>query len=217
MKKLFSIMIAITMILACVFSVGAYSLHGSDSDDFEEIKVLETELNPLFSDYFYEKTGDDTFRELSVVQYGTLGDAEEEYVLVSFIADSAVKKDVMYRLDEFAVVSQYESPLFIDGMAVYTKSDGLWHPFSYIYEKDINEFAFIMQMHQTPALVGTLSWFLSGDDYNIEFATTIQKFLANMDIGITIDETCYLDFDNDGDVTIKDATAIQKYIAGLEY
>ena len=218
MKKLISLILAIVMICACALSVSAFSPVDPESEEGKLKEAMISELEASLTDYILKQTGEEI--EVYIGNYFSL--EEDEYKIVSFQTDADVEKEYFSRMGIFAYRCYTESPVFKEGFAVYTVADNQWRPLSYMYEKDItalydlctydfwratnikNEFNYITHF----AIVGTP---------NITVVSVMQKYLAGMDVSadVTAEEVQYLDVDNDGVVTIKDASELQRFIAGL--
>ena len=217
MKKLISLILAIVMICACALSVSAFSPIDPESEEGKRREEIRVELESSLKEYIFEQTGVDSVTRVELLF------CKEEYKLISFYTNVDTDKEYFYRMGIFAVRGHKEQPVFKDGFAVYAESDKQWHPLSYLFNKDNyalydlcnwdmwgetqnrNEFNFVTHF----AIMGTP---------DITMVSIMQKYLAGMDVSadITAEEVQYIDIDNDGIVTIKDASALQRALVGLD-
>ncbi len=221
MKKLISLVLTMIMIFSCVITASAYTPIDPDSDYAKYIKELEAEHIVLLSDYITEQTGTDTKVSVNYLLSGEIDN--KDYYLFSFHTDADVEKEYSYRMSVYAFYGKIEHPVFREGFAVYTVADEQWHSLDYLYGRDdwgLTELCNIDRWEQTGSFNDfnfIVHFAIDGSYPNIVYATVIQKHLAGLNSN-EIPEDCvkYLDIDNDGEVTIKDATTLQKYLAGLE-
>lgn len=221
MKKLISILLVAVLLITCVASVSAFTPIDPESEEGKRIAALEAELELSLSDYIAQQTGEDIEVHAYYLYSGEID--KEEYHIISFYSDADVENEYFYRMGIYAFKGYKEAPVFKEGFAVYTTADEQWHPLSYLYGVDDYALSFVAVLDQWGATniineFNIITHFAIWGYPDISVATEIQKYLAGIDVSdeVTEDEVQYLDVDNDGEVTIKDATAVQKFIAGLE-
>lgn len=221
MKKIISLILTLILMLSCVLSVGAFSPHEPDSPQGQKIAAIEAEYKVILSDYITEQTDKET---AVIVRY--LRSCEinnEEHYIFGFFTDADIEKESFYRMGIYAFVCERESPVFKEGFAVYNLTEKEWYPLSYLYGKDNEMLDYICELDAWSATnisnqFNYITHFALWGLPDISIATIIQKLLAGIDCSdlISENEVQYLDVDNDGDITIKDATTLQKYLAGFE-
>ncbi len=222
MKKMIALIMTLALIISCIVTVSADSPFPPYSEEEKLLADWESKLTVSLANYITAQTGEAT--EVTQLKINALDNLKYgEYYLVSFKTDADVEKEYFYRMGMYALVGHAETPVFADGFAVYTTADEQWHPLSYVNGK----YDYVLEQLASGYLWGELicdnefcyiTHFAGYDFLNVTVATNIQKLLAGIDVSdeVTEDEVQYHDIDNDGSITIKDATAVQKCIAGLE-
>lgn len=217
MKKVIALIMAMVLMACCAFSASAFSPNEEYVARGDEIA---REIKPSFDEFLSENSSGATSSYVDVILY----DESEVggYYLISFNSKDAVPTSINYRMGIYAVEGEYTFPVFADGYAVYTIDDKQWHPLSYLYTarpKVLEELAMLDKWGQAGITrFNFVTTYATWIDPNITVVTTIQKYLADIDISgeVSPDDVKYLDVDNSGEVDIKDATALQKYVADIE-
>ena len=227
MKKLLSIMLAVVMLLAmCVVSVQAYDIECGNVYD-------ESMLRGFVADYITQKRDDiklfdSTYDEVSyTVLYSHYSDDMPipNFVLIDIDFKNNASPESAIQIGDYIITNDAwygYNPYFLLGYFIVLPDTGEVINLETAHNRQIDGFERIFTETDIARIIGDTD---KDGIISIKDATYIQKLLAQFE-GYTKDyytlipyvmKYYFADFNGDFDVTISDATEIQKCVAGLEY
>lgn len=209
MKKVIALVLSLVFILSASISANAFDPNPPDYFE-EEFSKIKAEIQPIFEEYFKEKTGGNEVLDI------TIKDGTDSIAAFTFTSDGDEHKEYFNRFDIYFEKTSYTHPLFPSGYVVYEYESGEFMSRQEAGEKGLIDLdlSAIYGLDFDAAdfcIVGAVAY--PAGILNIMSVTVLQMDLAKETSEYDVRT---VDFNNDGKFNIKDATDIQKYLVGTE-
>lgn len=214
MKKVIALFLSLVFILSASISANAFDPYPPDYFE-EEFSKIKAEIQPIFEEYFKEKTGGNEVLDITIKGM-SFKSSTLKSTTFTFTSDGDEQKDYFNRFDIFFEKTPYTHPLFPSGYVVYEFESGEFMSRQEAGEKGlVNLFDAATNGMDFKAadfcIVGAVAY--PAGILNIMSVTVLQMDLAKETSEYDVRT---VDFNKDGKFNIKDATDIQKYLVGTE-
>lgn len=212
MKKVIALFLSLVFILSASISANAFDPYPPDYFE-EEFSKVKAEIQPIFEEYFKEKTGGNEVLDITIkginIKSSTL-----KSTTFTFTSDGDEQKEYFNRFDIFFEKTPYTHPLFPSGYVVYEFESGEFMSRQEAGEKGlVNLFNAASNGIDFKAADFCIVGAVATRMLNIISVTVLQMDLAKETSEYDVRT---VDFNKDGKFNIKDATDIQKYLVGTE-